>query len=318
MIISPIKIARIKYNKPINKVYKTKGEKPEKEFSFGSISPQLQNVRLLEKREEEYFNEFLTHKGKVTKEEYEDIVKNHPSTLIEANKYCNNNYGGIATPEDMAVVVLKINEFLKKNYRNFRIISIGTSPAPITEQLEQLGCDTVYLPLSSFRKYNPNKDSIYNNPQLKILLDYLKSKNIDDGKLNLILDYTVSGKTLDNVIDFIDKNYDEFEESLKFRAANLNIIMDAVFRNSSYDEEECKKNVECDIKCSEVEHISNVPHFPVFGRNKKEYPKRTFTVRIDNKTQDTIFKEFENSSQPLARAFSLCTMHEINKLKGEQ
>ena len=65
-----------------------------------------------------------------------------------------------------------------------------------------------------------------------------------------------------------------------------------------------------------AELISNVPHFPVLLRAQKIYSTIPNTITIDEKTNEEIFKEFEEYSQPLARAFSLCTMHEINKIRG--
>ena len=69
-----------------------------------------------------------------------------------------------------------------------------------------------------------------------------------------------------------------------------------------------------DMETSKIENISNIPHFPVVYFIPDGYDAdEIFDTK--NKTEQEIFRAFEEYSKPLARAFSLCTMHEINKKK---
>ena len=60
------------------------------------------------------------------------------------------------------------------------------------------------------------------------------------------------------------------------------------------------------MKHSNFADVCNVPHFHVY--EQFSVPSGYISPKI--KTQNQLFKEFDDYSQPLARAFSLCAIHE--------
>lgn len=151
---------------------------------------------------------FIAKNGKVTKEEYEEIKENHSDIIEYAKQYCKDHYTGESTPESIAEVVIYTDEYFRNRYNGYRIISIGTSPSVITEQLAAMGHDVIFLPVSGLSSFVPQvKSSIYsvNVEALEALMQFLESKNINDGKKNIVLDRTASGISLE-AITFLSKN----------------------------------------------------------------------------------------------------------------
>ncbi len=281
-------------------------------FSFCSNSIQKQEIELQINKEKKFFVDFLDANGKVTKEEYEDIVKNHPMALMKMREYCDRDYCGCTTPEGLAQVVLETDRLLKEKYPDARIISIGTSPSPITEQLQYLGHEIIFIPVSGFRRYNPDNKMITECPNFKILTKYIKSKKINNDKLNVVLDFTSTGQTLKNMKQFI-------KDICKIKDKNIKAISINNLLHSSYSYKHQIENQDVpiddcllDMQSSIIERISNVPHFSVVYRKLVD-DIDYINIDVTNKTEQQIFREFEDYSRPLARAFSLCTMHEINK-----
>ncbi len=318
MNISPIFASRVNYIRFGLKNPKTKQTKNDYSFSFCSTSIQMQEVEFNQKKEKEFFDNFLVRKGQVTREEYEDIIKNHPSVLIKAENLCDRVYSGYMTPKKTAAIVLKINKALKKIYPDTRIISIGTSPSPVTEQLQYLGHDIVFVPISGFRPYEKKLHTFENEPDLKILANYLNTKNIDNDKHNIVLDYTYSGYTLEKIQNFIQEYCGISDKNIEAVSINKLLIHPAISNRTRKNWIELKTEILEDMKSSKIEEISNIPHFPVLKRAKKVYSTVPSVVTTENKSEEEIFKELDNYSKPLARAFALCTMHEINKSKGKK
>ncbi len=262
---------------------------------------------------EKYFSDFLDKKHKVTKEEYDDVIKNHPSTLILAQEYCKKNYGGVTTPKEMAGIVLKIDKYLKNNCQNYRIISLGTSPACIAEQLANLGNEVIFLPVSGLSSHNTEYSLIEELPDLRILMEYLENKNIDDGKMNIVLDYTATGRSLRYITETIREYF-----SLGIRdieSVSLTDLLNKSFKNSSLAEKFSKNSFFDDVAFSYVGEISNVAHFPITQKAKERYKAKDHAIYCEDISKDELFKKFDEFSRPLARAYSLCVLHEIDKLK---
>ena len=275
-----------------------------KTFSFGSLPcAKKTDIDIQKLQEQDSFEEFMDRKGKVTKEEFKDIVKNHPSTLLKAQKFAKMLYVGETTPEEMAKIAISTSEFLNKEFKNYRIISLGTSPAPLTEQLQNLGHEVVFLPASALSWCC---DSL----EMNTLMEYLKSKNINDGKLNIILDYTSSGQTLSEMTGNIKKKF--HLNSKKIKQLSLNDVFHYLHKTSHIK----TWNYYKDLFDSAAENISNVPHFPVSSSGVSKYrnSNKAGTIYMNGLTKEEVFREFENYSTPLARCFSLCTMAEIDKL----
>ena len=254
--ITPITFRKVEINKPNS----TSSPVLQDDHLLSSPVPfETIKAQILSQKddEERFFKNFLKKDGKLTREEYLDIKNNHPSIIMKAGNYCNK-YNGDIRPIDLAQITLKIDEYFKNKYKNYRIISIGTSPAPITEQLANMGNDVVFLPVSGIRCLD---DSQYKNQeyinQMELLMHYLESKNINDGKLNLVLDYASSGKTLGVLTDAI-KQYFMFP----FNQIQKLSLSDVLFSSGAINNPNAGLFYE-DIRLSFIDEISNVPHFPI-------------------------------------------------------
>ena len=258
------------------------------------------------------FADFLKCSGKVTNEEYNEIVKNHPAILVKAYKYIKDNYEGFLSPQELAEISKGVDKFLKNNIKDYRIISVGTSPAPLCEQLSNMGNEVVFVPVSGLQDYNMYM-GLWKLPKFESVLKYVKSKNIDDGKLNLVLDYTDSGQTLYVMKNSI-KTYCDIPDKNIVKLSLDGLIQNS-FQNPTEKEREAKKSYSYDASLSNIGAIANVPHFPVLPHieNDSDFEIGKNTI-LEYKSDDELFLEFENYSNPLARAFSLCTINELQKL----
>ena len=284
-------------------------------FLQGLTVQKRAEIAIRKMNEESFFEEFLSKEGKVTKEDYKEIKRNHPSILIKAQEFCNSCYKGKLTPYDAAVNTLRVHEYFKNNYKNYRIISLGTSPSPITEQLMNMGHDVIFLPISGLRiGYRQNKTCLENMAEMRTLMQYLDKKDIDDGKLNIVLDFASSGKTLNITTKFI-KEYFGFNHKTLAKVSLGDRILDFY-----YDEH--RNNFIKDAIGSKIEEIANMPHYPVTPMGIELYNSEgdeDTTIIFDKDTpRQEYFDEFESFSMPLARAFALCTMAEIEKLSAQE
>lgn len=285
-----------------------------KSFSFSSSSlVQKTDIDIKKLQEDIFFEEFLNKKGKVTKEEYENIAKNHPEIISEAQEYLKK-YTGKLTPENLAKTAIAIDKYLKEHYENYRIISVGTSPDVLAQQLEILGSEVIYVPISGLDGFDSEFDKVENMPELCTVLDYINFKNIDDGKKNIVIDYTITGYTLKILCDLIKKHCSGNVEMVSLQKL---INKADKSKNTLFGFKKEKSPYIQDAWWGLIEEISSVPHFPVILKDKPFYKDIPNTVFIDDKRKEEMFEKFENSASPLSRAFALCTMAEIDKLKKD-
>ena len=281
-------------------------------MSFLANISNQKKAELEAKNYKEYsFKDFLAHEGKITKSEYSDIKKNNPDIISQAQRYCDTFYCGDITPQDIAEISIRSDNYLRRIYKDYRIISLGTSPSPITEQLANLGHEVVFLPISGLKGCTLLLSDTKNSKELHSLLEYLESKNINDEKLNIILDYTATGSTLDKMTDFIKEYFSLQNKYIKKLSVQnfLNSVFgsrDYYFQNAYHSKVKQIEAYRNDMFNSLIERISNVPHFPI--------TEGKVIFLDDNLSKQDLFKQFENYSTPLARAFSLSTMSEIDKL----
>jgi len=315
MIINSIQLNKISFcaNKNIKHDAEQTPKNDVEKIGLSSAVLQAQDITVQKIRTQAEVETFLNRSTRLSKEEYEDIVKNHPEILIQANLLCQK-YKGQIEPVDMAKTAIEASEYLNKRFNNHRIISIGTSPAALCEQLSLLGHDVVFIPISGLSKYKPNEDNIDDLPDLKKVIEYIKSKNLKDGKINIIIDYTSTGRTLDNFCYCMEK-YCEFDWGDYVSMPIHQLLNSALDKNHSHEFENIKHKFKEDMTNSSIEDVSNVAHFPVIPSMKSKYDENQYTIRPENKTQEELDFEFDNFSRPLARAYSLCTFDEIQKLK---
>ena len=308
MKINPINIIFPSLRKDKNILRAVSDKKYIRELTFDSFT--ASEILRKQYQDENIFEDFLTKKGRVTKEEYEDIAKNNPNIIQEADKYVRSVYYGKLKPENLASIAVKTDEYLNKKYENFRIISIGTSPAALSEQLDALGNEVIYFPASGVA---PISDYSY-MPDIKTALAYLKYQGINSSKINLILDYTSTGATLRTVAALIKKELGI--DSYKINFLPLENLLNYAFQD--YPDDKSKEYFIYDTDGSLIEDLSNVPHFPVTDDAKMIYKKRKGTVLPCGKSKREIFREFDNASKPPARAFSLSVMDIIHKMKNNK
>ena len=311
MKISAVKNYSISYN-GASKAKKTNLSQTSVSKPIYQSAIAKQDIELQLVRQQSEFEDFLNKTHRVSKEEYEDIKKNHPHILLKAQNYIEK-YEGATTPLQLAKMTLLIYKYLKENYGDYRIISIGTSPSAISEQLEKLGCDVIYVPISGLGRFDIEKDNIEDTPELIAILNYIHSKNLNDEKLNLVLDFSVTGATLKNITELI-KEYCSLENTI---SVSLEPLMVKAICDMYSKVFHARQNLLDDIWECKIEEISSTPHFPISGPLKFYYQNndKENTIFLDNEDNEKLFKKFENSATPLSRAFSLCTMAEIDNLK---
>jgi len=160
MIISPIK------NLNLNNSYKFNAKENNTLKSFNSFAsaPSFQGLGVFtskvqsdKKINARLSEDFFYGEGKVSAEICEDIINNHPSILTEAYKiysqFVSDKHKTLSmSPEITAKAAFNLKNYFDEKYKNYRIISIGTSPAPISNAIEHLGADVIYLPVSGARK----------------------------------------------------------------------------------------------------------------------------------------------------------------------
>ena len=127
------------------------------------------------------FNSFINRAGKVDFGEFCDISSRNPQILKMAQEQLNLKEEGIkCTPKTVANAALILKQFLDNKYGdNYRLISVGTSPACIAEVMSALGVDVVFAPISSLSNYIDDDlnesicSNLVNKPNVLKLLKYL-------------------------------------------------------------------------------------------------------------------------------------------------
>ena len=260
------------------------------------------------------FSVFSEQEGKVSKENFGLILKNNPEIIEKAKNFTALHYTGKATAEEIVKTSIAIKNYLDEKYdSNYRIISLGTSPYPISQTLEYLGKDVIYVPISTLSQFSKYFDNYKDFPNLVASLSYLKkqikSKEGNAQTKNIILDYAYSGATFENIEYLIQEAKVAPKRSI--RKEPLNELMQiALAKSKTENRQTIFAHLSYDMENSEIGNLSNVPHFSIMQTydNEKESP-----YSKNYRTQ--IFNGFETYSTPLARAFSLDILDELYKTK---
>lgn len=282
--------------------------------------------KLIQKKENKIFDQFLKREGKVSVKEYENICKKYPFILEKAREMVIEDSYAYTTPTQIAKFALNTKNYLDNCERlrgkEYTIVSIGTSPTPLTETLDNLGCNVTYIPISGLRFCTEN-NTVEKNENLKLALEYLKekcSKN-DKNMQYVVIDYAFSGRTLRTISNLMSKD-DYITKEENIWDISLSQLLSKVFKSNevplekNYEFEDLEKFFEeydDDLYCSDFTPLGNVPHFYLADEKNEE---RLGSVFSKGKTKEELFKEFDNYSRPLARCFNLCTLNVLN-LMGE-
>ena len=269
-----------------------------------------QSAMMRSKISKDNLESFLLKPGKVSVKEFHQIRKMNPKLITEAQNYLNPyEEDHELTPEIVAKTGYLAKRYMdeKNGEGKYRIISIGTSPATLVYAMSALGCEVVHLPISGLKQYCQNFD--IKNTQ--IAMDYLKTKNINNKKLNIITDYVSSGASLKTAGKLIRDTfpYSKFEE-----IETQNLIDRATFKGikdnviDADEENDIANAYNMDLLRSRCDKLCNVPHFHV---NDYDNLLDLRAISSQGKTEKEIFRMFENYSYPYARAFELCTLNEL-------
>ena len=275
--------------------------------------------------DEQFFEAFLNKKGRVTKKEYDEIIKKHPSAIIKAQKFIENQTVTLSSPKQIAKAALKLKEKYDNEYnQDYIIASIGTSPAPITEVMSALGCKVIFIPASGLNSIATSKHYIFRKQcptvasriaNVNYIVKYAKKNGLNQNRNDylILLDYCYTGVGLTNLCDiFIEEGV--FNPNKMHDRSILNDLSESSNlkdKNSIFRLEDLA-NISHDMQHSNFEHICNVPHFYVYDEDNKVVEHSIFS---DGKKRRELFKEFDSYSLPLARAFGLCAIHEAINYK---
>ena len=284
------------------------------------------------RQEEKFANAFCTEKGKISAEVCEDIINNHARTVVKAYELLDGisygKYKVIDTPPELSAKAgYNLKSHFDNKYGNYRIISIGTSPAPVARAMEYLGAEVIYLPVSGLKSLDENvapvfvrKMNIFEMRNFVILSEYFKSK-IKDGdkdKTNILIDFTLSGTSLKKVGEALRKSSKIDGE--KFKNCSLIGELERCAEENTSDlypitKDEIKK-IYSDCLSQTNEVISNVPHFFIEDRKNHVDVKEGENMHVYSgvKSNRKVFKEFDNFSTMFGRAYSLCTYNELKKM----
>lgn len=322
-----MKIQSINNNPIIYKgVFKKKEEKTSN-FHFATLPkiPTPSQIALKLKGDENFFETFLHQKGKVTKEDYDEIIKKHPRAIIKAQKLIEQEDLTVSTPKEIALAAIKLKEKYDKEYgENYTIASIGTSPAPITEVMSALGSSVKFIPASGLNRIYVNKNYVFRNQYPTIasrvdnvqhIVNYAKKQGITPNKKEylIMLDYCSTGASLEMLCNI-------FVESGIYKAERIHdrSILNDLSELSNYRMPNSKftlenfANIAHDMNFSACAKVSNVPHFYVYDEENQS----SGCISSHNKKEREIFRELDEYSQPLARAYALCAIHEAMKLQN--
>lgn len=275
-------------------------------------------------KEDEFFKAFLNKKGKVTKKEYEEIIKKHPSAIIKAQKLLEEEKPTQSSPKEVAVAAKKLKEKYDKEYKNGYIIaSIGTSPAPITEVMSVLGANVIFIPASGLGRIETSKNYIFRTQyptvasrltNVQHIVNYAKKNGIKPNREEtlIMLDYCNTGTSLSNLCDIFIEEKLYTPEKIHDKSILNDLIETTNLKSpdSNFKLEEYA-NIAHDMYYSNSGKVANVPHFYVY---EQENQMSLGSISSEGKRKKELFKEFDEYSQPLARAFSLCSIHEAMKL----
>jgi len=300
---------------------KTSSQNKKKNFAFNPMcNICIDNPKKAQQESEKrFFEEFLVKSGKVDKKEYEEIALKHPMTLSKCYGMCEVR-DAINSPYDIAKFAVALKKYYDELYQNYTIISIGTSPAIITEVMQNIGCNVIFLPITNLRDYSENKlHPLRKNyptiasryPNVDTLMKYATKKGIakkNSGDL-VVLDYTVSGKSLDTMVKILEERNDIDPDRINDHSI-VDDINEIINGNNPLNLTSWNaKNLEHDLRHSYFEDFINVAHFTF---DDSSYYGKNYSIK--NKKNSEIFKEFDSFSQKYARAWALCSTHEAFKI----
>ena len=302
--------------------FKNKANAPSDSSAKPLTTIQQQSIEIQKKQIENEYKAFLNKKGKVTYEEYQRIVKENPAILLMAQRETEKNKKLLSTPRTIAKAAVLIKKFFDEKYqKDYKVISMGTSPAPIAEVMQAMGADVVYAPITGLTNYfntQPNEKYYYNldeYPNIRKVLMYLKSKGIkeDDKTTYVLIDYCSTGTSLILFRDMImERNNISKEKMHDFSIINLLEAARKRYQNKyTVPSKEDISDILSDMQFNLMENVCSVPHFDI--RDNKNQNKKGYITSKD-KNLDKLFEEFEEYSKPEARAFALCAINEADKL----
>lgn len=303
--------------KEITKQYDTNAITNFNETSFKGNVYQCQDIQNQIGSEEIFFQKFLERKGKVSKKEYEDVVKNHPRTLAKCYEMCSKENVDInSSVKSTATVACNLKDFYDNLYdNNYTVVSVGRSPAPFTEVMQNLGCNVVFLPISSLRtlsdviEEDKSLDEIEKEfPNIKIMMDYATKKGIADedaGEI-LILDHTSTGKSLEVMEALFKKRGDIPPEKIHKHTLMTDISDAKKFPLGNFD----FSDIYFDLGMHDLKTMCNVPQFCCYGTIEQ-----IKTRHLEyNDLANLLHTQFDEFLKPLARAWCLCATNEAMKL----
>lgn len=303
--------------KEITKQHNINKETSLNKASFKGEVYQSQEIQNQIGSEEVFFQKFLKRKGKVSKKEYNDIVKNHPRTLAKCYEMCSKDNVDInSNVKSIATIACNLKDFYDNLYdNNYTIVSVGRSPAPFTEVMQNLGCNVIFLPISSLGTLS---DSIKEGkslsaieaefPNIKIMMDYATKKGIaekDAGEI-IILDHTASGKSLEVMEALLKKRGDIPQEKIHSHILMTDISTAKKFPLDIRD----FGDVYFDLAMHDLKKLCNVPKFCCYGSIEQLQTKNLEYNDLAN----LLHSQMDNFSKPLARAWCLCATNEAMKL----
>lgn len=303
--------------KEITKTHNINKETSLNKTSFKGEVYQSQEIQNQIGSEEVFFQKFLKRKGKVSKEEYDDIVKNHPRTLAKSYEMCSKDNVDInSNIKSIATVACNLKDFYDNLYdNNYTVVSVGRSPAPFTEVMQNLGCNVIFLPISSLGTLSDSikKGKSLNEieaefPNIKIMMDYATKKGIakkDVGEI-VILDHTASGKSLKVMEALLKKRGDIPQEKIHSHELMTDISTAKKFPLDIRD----FGDVYFDLAMHDLKKVCNVPRFSSYGSVEQLQTKNTEYNDLAN----LLHTKMDNFSKPLARAWCLCATNEAMKL----
>ena len=284
--------------------------------SFKGEVYQAQEIKNQIGSEEKFLQDFLKRNGKVSKEEYDDIIQNHPRTLAKCYEMCETEKGDInSSVKTVAKSAVKLKDLFDNLYgKKYTVVSIGRSPAPFAEVMQNLGCNVIFLPASSLHGTSGemNEDSSLSEiekvlPHVKVVMDYATKKGIaeeDAGEI-ILLDYSMSGTSLNVMEKLMKKRGDIPPEKIHKHPL---VESFSLSKNLKFEGREFS-DVIFDLAGHELKNICNVPRFECNAFRNIMYKHLN-----DEEYNDLYHKQFDDFSQPLARAWCLCATNEAMKL----
>ena len=265
----------------------------------------------------EYFKSFVTKKGKLTKEEYGEIRDKHPYIISRSYQICENRseLNPISTPKILANAAKTLKIYYDKKYGKdgYKILSIGTSPSPITEAMQLLDCEVIFAPITKLRDSINKKPMAKQYSNISTLMRYCTKKGLakDKNKKIIVLDYSYTGESLRTMKRILLERGDIKEEQIKLHSIINDLRTCSENKDYSWVSGEDVFKIEMDMTESKMMNMSNVPHFYMDENKAKE--DEIWTIYSKYKINSEIFDDFDNHSTPTGRAWALCIAHELLK-----